>query len=182
MTDGIHFALYQRDFDKAKSMCQQLVDYWRTLYIDDKKIPSLRGFNPMRLVSSLDHIYMLEQENDLTISVRHRGTAIENSTDKYFQIGDHLNAYTPAEYKQFSRYFDALFEGPNICMSEWRYFTPDYEVFDAVSYSLPMWCRQRQKRIALGILVVRKNFHPDVKDECKGTLSSSVLNIKYESV
>lgn len=170
------------DYGYAEKLYFSLKSYWLSLYSEGDCIPLRKQFSPAKVRSLIPNLYMLEWIDGGQIKVRHRGTGIEQATGSRFLAGAHLKNNSAAEWAQMERYFDTIFSVPCSAEGDWRYYTKEGEVYDAVTYSMPLYGQDDSQRIALGIMVLRRNFDQDLVDKCDGVDRADILHAVYKDM
>lgn len=146
-----------------------LKSYWRALFHEQNTIPSRSQFDPSQLKSILSHVYMTEQMPDGSYNLRHRGTGLETSNRQPFISTEHIRHYAKVAPGDLETYFEMLFAGPYAEESCWTYFSPDNQVVDYLCFSVPLYGKTYEHRIALGVLVATTNFDTKMQKLCDGT-------------
>lgn len=173
------YSLTNSDFSIARKLYTDLKSYWLSLYREQDRIPNRSQFNPAKIRNLIPFLYMVERTEDAKMKVRHRSSGIEEATQFRFLAGEHLQNYTEEEWEQLERYFKTIFAGPYGTEGDWRYFTSDQEVYDAATYSLPLYGRDETQKLSVGVMVLRQNFDQDLIAQCTDKDRSELLHAIY---
>ena len=176
------YSLTDQDFEFARELYAQLKSYWQSLYDAEGGIPFRRQFHPSKIKGLLPYLYMTEWTEDDKVKVRHRSSGIEQATQYRFLAGDHLKNYSDEEWEQLGRYFETIYAGPYGTEGDWRYFTRNGEVYDAITYSLPLYGRDESQRLSVGVMLLRQNFELDLIEKCTEIDKSELLHAVYLDV
>lgn len=182
MTQEYSAALSDLDIEYAKNLFTSLKSCWITMHSERGDIPLRKQFNPGKVRELIPHLYMLEWTDGDQVKVRHRSSGLEQATLHRFLVGDHLRNYTEKDWAIMGLYFDAIFAGPCGAESDWRYFTKEGEVYDTITYSLPLYGRDESQRLAVGVMLIRQNFDPSLVEQCDGADRSQILHARYLDV
>ena len=136
----------------------------------------------MAIARLLPHVYLSEFDEDghLEFKMRLKGTELD---EQAFNIGgEHMQSLTEEQWGRVYRSFNNICEYPCALEADWRFFTADNKVFDCAASCLPLYGKTKQKKFAIGVMILKQNHSEEILGLCDGRERAEVLHGMYADI